>query len=147
MAAINIALFAADNEGSVEDILRNNAQNGDVFSQVKLGEEFLYGINRTRNLNLAFYYFNMAANQGSKEGIFYIAFCYEYGYGVPKNEIRAYQYYEKAIELDEAKFKGTANQQRIISGYLENKLFPLPPKAEQDRIAYAVKQTASIMSR
>ena len=36
--------------------------------------------------------------------------------------------------IDEAKFKGTANQQRIVSGYLENKLFPLPPQAEQQRI-------------
>ena len=36
--------------------------------------------------------------------------------------------------IDEAKFKGTANQQRIVSGYLENKLFPLPPHAEQQRI-------------
>lgn len=30
--------------------------------------------------------------------------------------------------------KRTANQQRIIVGYLENKLFPLPPLAEQERI-------------
>ena len=36
--------------------------------------------------------------------------------------------------IDEATFKGTANQQRIIVGYLENKLFPLPPLAEQERI-------------
>ena len=37
--------------------------------------------------------------------------------------------------IDEATFKGTANQQRIISGYLESKLFPLPPLEEQKRIA------------
>ena len=36
--------------------------------------------------------------------------------------------------IDEAKFKGTANQQRIVSGYLESKLFPLPPLSEQKRI-------------
>ena len=36
--------------------------------------------------------------------------------------------------IDEATFKGTANQQRIISGYLESKLFPLPPLDEQKRI-------------
>ena len=36
--------------------------------------------------------------------------------------------------IDEATFKGTANQQRIISGYVENKLFPLPPIEEQQRI-------------
>ena len=49
--------------------------------------------------------------------------------------------------IDEAQFKGTANQQRIIMGYLENKLFPLPPKFEQDRIVQQIKQLASIMSR
>ena len=49
--------------------------------------------------------------------------------------------------IDEAQFKGTANQQRIITGYLENKLFPLPPKLEQDRIVRQIKQLASIMSR
>lgn len=49
--------------------------------------------------------------------------------------------------IDEAQFKGTANQQRIITGFLENKLFPLPPKFEQDRIVQQIKQLASIMSR
>lgn len=35
---------------------------------------------------------------------------------------------ESPYFIDEATFKGTANQQRIVVGYLENKLFPLPPK-------------------
>ncbi|EKC74123.1 restriction modification system DNA specificity subunit, partial [human gut metagenome] len=46
--------------------------------------------------------------------------------------------------IDEAQFKGTANQQRIITGYLENKFFPLPPKSEQDKIVEQIKQLASI---
>ena len=41
---------------------------------------------------------------------------------------------ESPYFVEEAIFKGTANQQRIISGYLENKLFPLPPFSEQKRI-------------
>ncbi len=41
---------------------------------------------------------------------------------------------ESPYFVEEAIFKGTANQQRIISGYLENKLFPLPPLIEQQRI-------------
>ena len=47
--------------------------------------------------------------------------------------------------IDEAKFKGTANQQRIITGYLENKLFPLPPLAEQQRIVEQVNQLMQLL--
>ena len=54
---------------------------------------------------------------------------------------------ESPYFIDEAIFKGTANQQRIISGYLENKLFPLPPLQEQNRIEKQIKAIASIMSR
>ena len=42
--------------------------------------------------------------------------------------------------VEEAIFKGTANQQRIISGYLENKLFPLPPLEEQQRIVEKIEE-------
>ena len=41
--------------------------------------------------------------------------------------------------IEGAIFKGTANQQRIISGYLENKLFPLPSLAEQQRIVESIE--------
>ena len=54
---------------------------------------------------------------------------------------------ESPYFIDEATFKGTANQQRITSGYLENKLFPLPPLQEQYRIEKQIKGIASIMSR
>ena len=46
---------------------------------------------------------------------------------------------ESAYFVEQATFKGTANQQRIISGYMENKLFPLPPADEQGRIAEKLK--------
>ena len=42
--------------------------------------------------------------------------------------------------IEGAIFKGTANQQRIISGYLENRLFPLPPLAEQQRIVEKIEE-------
>ena len=42
--------------------------------------------------------------------------------------------------IDDATFKGTANQQRIISGYVESKLFPLPPFEEQKRIVPKLKE-------
>ena len=48
---------------------------------------------------------------------------------------------ESSYFVEEATFKGTANQQRIISGYMETKLFPLPPLPEQRRIAEKIKET------
>ena len=48
---------------------------------------------------------------------------------------------ESPYFVEEAVFKGTANQQRIISGYLENKLFPLPPLNEQRSIAEKIKKS------
>ena len=48
---------------------------------------------------------------------------------------------ESSYFVEEATFKGTANQQRIISGYMENKLFPLPPLSEQRRITGKIKES------
>ena len=47
---------------------------------------------------------------------------------------------ESPYFIDEATFKGTANQQRIVVGYLESKLFPLPPKEEQQRIVAQIEK-------
>ena len=47
---------------------------------------------------------------------------------------------ESPYFIDEATFKGTANQQRIVIEYLENKLFPLPPKEEQQRIVAQIEK-------
>ena len=55
-------------------------------------------------------------------------------YGETINRWFVLYFMESPYFIDEATFKGTANQQRIIVGYLENKLFPLPPLAEQERI-------------
>ena len=48
---------------------------------------------------------------------------------------------ESPYFIEEAIFKGTANQQRIITGYLENKLFPLPPLNEQQLIVNRIKSS------
>lgn len=47
---------------------------------------------------------------------------------------------ESPYFIDEARFKGTANQQRIVVGYLENKLISIPPLAEQHRIVAKIEQ-------
>ena len=68
-------------------------------------------------------------------------------YGETINRWYLLFFLETPYFIDEAEFKGTANQQRIISGYLENKLFPLPPLREQTRIVERIKSLTSIMSR
>ena len=47
---------------------------------------------------------------------------------------------ESPYFIDDATFKGTANQQRIVVGYLEDKLFPLPTQKEQQRIVAQIEK-------
>ena len=63
-------------------------------------------------------------------------------FGETMNRWFVLYFLESSYFIDEATFKGTANQQRIIVGYLENKLFPVPPLAEQERI---VERIGAIM--
>jgi len=62
-------------------------------------------------------------------------------YGETINRWYLLFYLESPYFIDEATFKGTANQQRIVSGYLENRLFPLPPLSEQNRIVSAIQNS------
>ena len=52
---------------------------------------------------------------------------------------------ESPYFIDEATFKGTANQQRIVVGYLENKPFPLPPLKEQQYIVEKIDQLMQLL--
>ena len=52
---------------------------------------------------------------------------------------------ESPYFIDEATFKGTANQQRIVVGYLENKPFPLPPRKQQQRIVEKIEQLMQLL--
>ena len=63
-------------------------------------------------------------------------------FGETMNRWFVLYFLESSYFIDEATFKGTANQQRIVVGYLENKLFPVPPLAEQERI---VERIGAIM--
>lgn len=50
--------------------------------------------------------------------------------------------------ISEAKFKGTAGQQRVVTDYVLNRLFPLPPVKEQICISNHLEFViASIMRR
>lgn len=60
------------------------------------------------------------------------------------NEFYLLFFLESSYFVEQAVFKGTANQQRIVSRYLENKLFPLPPANEQKRIVELVKSLLTL---
>ncbi len=75
------------------------------------------------------------------------------GIGAGTTELKVLRQYGETIDrkyllyflkspyfINGAKFKGTANQQRIVIGYLENKYFPLPPLAEQHRIVERIEE-------
>lgn len=87
--------------------------------------------------------------QNRKSAIFY---GLPNGIGAGTTELKVLRPYKNTIDrwyllyflespyfIDEAIFKGTANQQRIVVGYLENKLFPLPPHKEQRRIVAQIE--------
>ena len=68
-------------------------------------------------------------------------------YGDTINRLFVLYFLESPYFIDEATFKGTANQQRIIVGYLENKLFPIPPLAEQERIVSKIRLLMPIIDK
>ena len=68
-------------------------------------------------------------------------------YGETINRFYALYFLESPYFIDEATFKGTANQQRIIVGYLENKLFPLPPLIEQNRIVNKIGMVMPVIDK
>ncbi len=68
-------------------------------------------------------------------------------YGETLNRWFVLYFLESPYFIDEAIFKGTANQQRIIIGYLENKLFPVPPLAEQERIVAKIGLVMPIIDK
>ena len=47
--------------------------------------------------------------------------------------------------IKEARYKGTAGQQRVLSDYVQNKLVPLPPLNEQKRIVQKIQEALPIV--
>ena len=80
-----------------KDPLRLAARNGDVQAQQRLGEQYFYGRNRSRNFTLAALWFRKAAEQQNPVAMFDYAMCLENGLGVEKNSYDAFLLYQKAF--------------------------------------------------
>lgn len=66
-------------------------------------------------------------------------------YGKTINREYLLFFLESPYFVEEAVFKGTANQQRIVSGYMEEKMFPLPPYQEQERIVKRINDLFQLL--
>jgi len=80
-----------------KDPLRLAARNGDAQAQQRLGEQYFYGRNRTRNYTLAALWFRKAAEQKNPVAMFDYAMCLENGLGVDKNPYEAFLLYQQAF--------------------------------------------------
>ena len=49
--------------------------------------------------------------------------------------------------IKEAKYKGTAGQQRVLSSYIQNKLFPIPTYNEQYRIVEKIREVLPVVDK
>ena len=68
-------------------------------------------------------------------------------YGETMHRFFVLYFLESPYFVEEATFKGTANQQRITVGYLENKLFPIPPLEEQERIVARIEELMTLVDQ
>ncbi|MBR2509201.1 MAG: SEL1-like repeat protein [Lentisphaeria bacterium] len=103
--ALSPFFASASDKKNDSDPLQQRAKSGDVAAQLELGKEYFKGIKRPLNRALALYYFKLAADAGSPEGMFNLGMCYEYGVEYEVNRHQAYYWYCKADNFVPALFK------------------------------------------
>ena len=99
------ALHSINAAEQAKDTLHQRAASGDVSAQLQLGKEYFNGRNRTQNRALSLYYFKLAAEAGSPEGMFNLGMCYEYGVEFESDKLNAFFWYDKAGDFAPALFK------------------------------------------
>jgi TPR repeat protein len=57
---------------------------------------YLKGEGTDKNFELAFYWFQKAANNGETSAQYNLGLCYEFGFGVRKNKAKAFEFYKKS---------------------------------------------------
>ncbi len=76
---------------------------GDPISQVEAGAFFLKGQETPKDYSAAVFWFSLAALQEESEGLYYLGFMREKGFGIEQSHKEAAELYRRASELDNGK--------------------------------------------
>uniref|UniRef100_A0A7S4PEI8 Uncharacterized protein n=2 Tax=Guillardia theta TaxID=55529 RepID=A0A7S4PEI8_GUITH len=92
------ASFTKDPCSSVEALLRQAADQGDVGALLELGRSFLHGDGVEQREEEAVRWLTAAAQGGSVEGWFLLGMCYELGRGTECDGEKAFECYERSAD-------------------------------------------------
>ena len=84
------------------DIVKKDAQKGDVLAQCLLGYYYYYGKEVTQDYKQAVFWLKKAAEQGDDGAQHLLGYCYLNGEGVAKDSKQAVYWYRKAAEQGNA---------------------------------------------
>ena len=122
------------------NILRELAEEGNVFAQINLGFIYDTGFNVEKNEQIAFYWWYKAAECEDATAQFNIAMCFYYGKGVTKNLQKAKLWLEKSATqgYEEAKTAlASLNEEKRIN---EQERLAEVRRQEQEATAKAEKE-------
>ena len=129
------------------------AEGGEADAQNTVGEIFEQGLGTEPNYEVAVLWYGRAAAQGHKTALFNLGTLYETGNGVPRDRLKALNYYRQAwgVSADELTYRSEAEQallaQAEVNARLEQEVSiarnqTTAARAEADR-ARAAATTAS----
>eukprot|EP00960_Hanusia_phi_P029530 748005-Hanusia_phi.AAC.6 len=96
MAPAIAASFMEDADLTVELLLRQAAEAGDVEALLELGRSLLHGDGMEQREEEAIKWLTAAAEAGSAEGWYLVGTCYELGRGTEFNSQRAFECYQRS---------------------------------------------------
>lgn len=82
------------------DILKKNAELGDISSQIKLGDKYSEGIGVSQDYEESFKWYMKAAEQGDEYGQYSVGCMYAEGQGIKQDYKEAFKWYMKAAGQD-----------------------------------------------
>lgn len=93
--------------------LTQQALDGEVEAQRRLGEVFFYGKGVTADYPRAFEYFSLGAEQDDPVSIYHVGRCYELGLGVQKSVVDAIEYYRHGVKLGSEESREALKRLRV----------------------------------